>query len=76
MFASEAIVLDIHGPTKIFGDIHGQFEDMSRLFKAFGSPDHRFGDIAENSYLFLGDIVDRGLHGLEVCARVSVHVFL
>jgi hypothetical protein len=46
--------------------ISGQFDDLIRLFKAFGSPDHHIGDIEENSYVFLGDIVDRGRYSLEV----------
>jgi protein phosphatase len=66
LFRAEDNILNIEGPTKIFGDIHGQFDDMCRLFKAFGSPDHHIGDIEENSYVFLGDIVDRGRHSLEV----------
>lgn len=79
LFRAEPNVLEIDGQTKIFGDIHGinitanyiyynsgQFEDLCRLFKAFGSPDHHIGDIEECKYVFLGDIVDRGRHSLEV----------
>ena len=83
LLKSEPTVLEIDGPTKIFGDIHGQFEDMCRLFKAFGSPDHHIGDIEECKYIFLGDIVDRGRHSLEVLTllvalkiQYPTHVYL
>ena len=33
------MVLTVKAPLKIFGDIHGQINDLNRLFEAFGSPD-------------------------------------
>ena len=75
LFRAEPNIVEIEGPTKIFGDIHGQFEDLCRLFKAFGSPDHHIGDIEECKYVFLGDIVDRGRHSLEVlCLLVALKI--
>lgn len=52
--------------TQVFGDIHGQLADILLLFKYYGCPDHRLGDVHLVSYLFLGDYVDRGPHSLEV----------
>uniref|UniRef100_A0A7N0UZU4 Serine/threonine-protein phosphatase n=1 Tax=Kalanchoe fedtschenkoi TaxID=63787 RepID=A0A7N0UZU4_KALFE len=64
IFASEPSVLQINAPVKIFGDLHGQFGDLMRLFDEYGSPSTA-GDIAYIDYLFLGDYVDRGQHSLE-----------
>ncbi|CAI9774538.1 unnamed protein product [Fraxinus pennsylvanica] len=64
IFAIEPSVLQLKAPIKIFGDLHGQFGDLMRLFDEYGSPSTA-GDIAYIDYLFLGDYVDRGQHSLE-----------
>ncbi|KAJ8460089.1 hypothetical protein OPV22_033015 [Ensete ventricosum] len=64
IFTSEPTVLQIKAPVKIFGDLHGQFGDLMRLFDEYGAPSTA-GDIAYIDYLFLGDYVDRGQHSLE-----------
>mmetsp|Transcript_3467 Transcript_3467/g.7218 ORF Transcript_3467/g.7218 Transcript_3467/m.7218 type:complete len:903 (-) Transcript_3467:555-3263(-) len=63
-FKEEPTVLRLGAPIKIFGDLHGQFGDLMRLFHEYGSPSTA-GDIAYIDYLFLGDYVDRGSHSLE-----------
>ena len=51
-------------PLVVVGDIHGQFHDMvthvlsQQYDRPAGAPDRRF--------LFMGDFVDRGPHGVEV----------
>ncbi|KAL0417541.1 UNVERIFIED_CONTAM: Serine/threonine-protein phosphatase BSL3 [Sesamum radiatum] len=45
IFASEPTVLQLRAPIKIFGDLHGQFGDLMRLFDEYGSPSTA-GDIA------------------------------
>ncbi|XP_022756031.1 serine/threonine-protein phosphatase BSL3-like isoform X1 [Durio zibethinus] len=64
IFAVEPTVLQLKAPIKIFGDLHGQFGDLMRLFDEYGAPSTA-GDIAYIDYLFLGDYVDRGQHSLE-----------
>ncbi|KAK8890924.1 serine/threonine protein phosphatase Pzh1 [Tritrichomonas musculus] len=51
-------LLKLKPPIIICGDTHGQFRDTCRIFDICGSP-------SSNSYLFLGDYVDRGLNGVE-----------
>lgn len=64
LFKQEKSVLELKAPIKIFGDLHGQFGDLMRLFEEYGAP-NTAGDITYIDYLFLGDYVDRGSHSLE-----------
>ncbi|KAK1315781.1 Serine/threonine-protein phosphatase BSL1 [Acorus calamus] len=64
IFMQEPTVLQLKAPIKVFGDLHGQFGDLMRLFDEYGFPSTA-GDITYIDYLFLGDYVDRGQHSLE-----------
>ena len=61
-------------PIKLFGDLHGQFGDLMRLFEEYGTPSTA-GDITYIDYLFLGDYVDRGAHSLEtICLLLALKI--
>ncbi|KAF0694740.1 Aste57867_14416 [Aphanomyces stellatus] len=50
----------------VVGDLHGQFEDLMTIFDRKGVPSRHLW------YVFNGDFVDRGLHGVEViCTLLS-----
>ena len=55
---SQPALLELSAPVKIVGDIHGQYNDLIRLFEMCGFP-------PQANFLFLGDYVDRGKQSLE-----------
>lgn len=38
IFVHEPTVLQLKAPVKVFGDLHGQFGDLMRLFDEYGYP--------------------------------------
>jgi serine/threonine-protein phosphatase PP1 catalytic subunit len=61
IFQSEPQLLELNSPIYICGDIHGQFDDLLKIFRNVGYP-------PSSTILFLGDYVDRGDSSLEVIA--------
>lgn len=60
MFSAESNLVQIDEPICVVGDIHGQYADLLNMISKAGEP----GSL---NYLFLGDYVDRGIFGIEVC---------
>jgi len=68
IFLEQPNFLELEAPIKVCGDIHGQFNDLLRLFECGGYP-------PESNYLFLGDYVDRGANGLEtICLLLAYKI--
>eukprot|EP01059_Diplonema_ambulator_P030678 TRINITY_DN5346_c1_g1_i3.p1 TRINITY_DN5346_c1_g1~~TRINITY_DN5346_c1_g1_i3.p1 ORF type:complete len:589 (+),score=112.58 TRINITY_DN5346_c1_g1_i3:44-1768(+) len=65
LLGKEKLFLRLTSPLYVFGDIHGNFDDLHYFLERLIP----FGEIkvAAASFLFLGDYVDRGDFGLE-CA--------
>jgi protein phosphatase len=63
LFELEPILLQIPAPCIVVGDIHGQVLDLFRILNTFGVP-------GEVTYLFLGDLVDRGEFSIEALITV------
>jgi len=72
----EEMLLRLRAPIKVYGDIHGQYLDLMRLFARYKAPtDGENGDIDSMDYLFLGDFVDRGSFSLEtVCLLFALKI--
>ena len=65
MFTREPIVLNIDSNCIVMGDIHGHILDLFRVLNKFGTPE-------KNTYLFLGDLVDRGEFSIETVTLIFI----
>ena len=66
IISAQPIAINVPQPCKVFGDIHGQLRDLLLLFREYGFPNNKGGDVDAVKYVFDGDFVDRGAHQLEV----------
>lgn len=63
IFLEEDRCLKVASPVWVMGDIHGKYENLYRYEQNLW----KMGlTISTQKYLFLGDYVDRGIHGVEV----------
>ena len=67
-FLALPMLLEVSPPVKICGDVHGQYNDLLRMFD--------YGQLPPaSSYLFLGDYVDRGKLNIEtICLLLALSV--
>jgi serine/threonine-protein phosphatase len=67
ILASEPRLLRLQSPAYVFGDVHGNMQDLL----AFGSTMWPLGmHLTPGTFLFLGDYVDRGLYGIEILTYI------
>jgi len=73
IFKKESVLLNLQVPIKIFGDIHGQYVDLLRLFDLVEYPNET--DSQDSKYLFMGDYVDRGKASIEcICLLLAYKI--
>lgn len=60
LFKNEPTLLRVSEPCIVVGDIHGQLLDLVRILVKYGLPPEQ-----KHTYVFLGDIVDRGEYSVE-----------
>ncbi|OHS99035.1 Serine/threonine-protein phosphatase PP1-2 [Tritrichomonas foetus] len=59
IFNEESSLLRLHGEYTIVGDLHGNVDDLLRIFEDNSYP-------PDGKYVFTGDYVDRGLNSVEI----------
>jgi protein phosphatase len=72
---TQPILAHVRAPVKIFGDIHGDYQDLMRFFAQWRGPTSNStgGDIDSVAYLFLGNFVDGGTRSLEtICLLLAL----
>ncbi|CAG9534965.1 unnamed protein product [Cercopithifilaria johnstoni] len=71
LFLSESTLLEVEVPCVVIGDIHGQYEDLHRIFSVLGIG--RKSGAVKRRFVFLGDYVDRGMNSLETICCLLAH---
>eukprot|EP01083_Nonionella_stella_P174841 607164_1 len=71
LFAFQPMLLELEGPLKVVGDIHGQYFDLLRIFEYIGFP----SSSCSTNYLFLGDYVDRGKLSIETIVLLFAYKY-
>ena len=66
IFALQPVFIELLPPLVVCGDIHGQFQDLLRIFMKCGDP-------SLTNYLFLGDYVDRGKQSINTICLLLLY---
>ncbi|GMT18422.1 hypothetical protein PFISCL1PPCAC_9719, partial [Pristionchus fissidentatus] len=70
IFQEEPTLVECGAPAVVVGDLHGQYQDLLRVFNFFGVKRRKEGGIKPGwltqKYVFLGDYIDRGKQSIEV----------
>lgn len=65
LLSKEENLLTLHSPITVCGDVHGQYEDVRKLFETAGVDEKNVKSFGKKRFLFLGDYVDRGNYSLN-----------
>jgi len=63
LFSREPTLLRLCGKFIVVGDLHGNIQDLYRIFCTYDTP-------PQTSYLFLGDMIDRGKFSLQTLVLI------
>jgi hypothetical protein len=70
---TESNIVTVQSPVIICGDIHGQYEDLLKLFRIslqdFGSS----STVRDHNWIFMGDYIDRGRFSLNTFLLLAIH---
>jgi len=66
MLRSESSLIEIKAPITVVGDIHGEISTLQEIFNVCGKPPF-------TNFLFLGDYINRGNHGIEVLCTLLAY---
>eukprot|EP00045_Choanoeca_perplexa_P013287 m.150037 g.150037 ORF g.150037 m.150037 type:complete len:333 (-) comp16306_c0_seq1:1294-2292(-) len=70
LLANDGPMVAAKAPAFVVGDLHGQFFDLKRQLDKIGTPADR-----SESFVFLGDYVDRGSHSIEtICFLLAMKI--
>ncbi|KAL0228212.1 hypothetical protein RCL1_004355 [Eukaryota sp. TZLM3-RCL] len=69
VFLEETNIVSVPAPVTVVGDLHGQLLDLLELFNVSGLP-------PDTNFVFLGDFVDRGPHGVELICLLFCYKLL
>jgi hypothetical protein len=59
-------VQPVQAPVTLCGDVHGQFYDVLQMFE-------KGGNLPIESYIMIGDFVDRGYHSVETITLLFLY---
>jgi diadenosine tetraphosphatase ApaH/serine/threonine PP2A family protein phosphatase len=69
---TESNIVTVRTPVVICGDIHGQYEDLMKLFQT-ALNDFRACPVRHLNWIFMGDYVDRGSFSLNTFLLLASH---
>jgi hypothetical protein len=70
---TEPNLVRVQSPVIICGDIHGQYEDLVKLFRISLQSLNPSSTVKDHNWIFMGDYVDRGRYSLNTFLLLTTH---